>query len=361
MRICFVDYDITVTGGAEQVSVSLANELCKSHKIYIYSINAENDSIPYTLDKSVLCVWGPKGKKRLNEMIKASFSPFIKFVKREKIDIVLSMGNYPALIVSLTRFFNKAKYVFCDHGALINQWKQKDVTAIRFWDMLLADRVVVLTERTRDDYCRLFYCPKKKVRCIYNWNDVLPAAKDYDADSKKIISVGRFGKEKGYDMLPDIAEKIFRKHPEWEWDVYGDGETFLSVKEAIKERGIDDRVHLRGNQKNVKSLYQDYAFLILPSYREGMPLVLLEAKANRLPLLSFDILTGPREIIRDGIDGYLIPPYNVEKMAEKAVRLIEDKELRKRMSDNSQDNLDKFSKEEIEKKWMALFAELKKK
>ena len=82
--------------------------------------------------------------------------------------------------------------------------------------------------------------------------------------------------------------------------------------------------------------------------------MLLEAKANRLPIVSFDIMTGPREIVTDGVDGFLIPPYDLEQMASAIGRLIEDDGLRRSMSDRSQDNLNRFSKAAIVSQWREL-------
>lgn len=92
----------------------------------------------------------------------------------------------------------------------------------------------------------------------------------------------------------------------------------------------------------------------LPSYREGLPLVLLEAKANKLPLVSFDCIAGPNEIITDGENGLLIDCYDKEMMARKICDLIESDSLRKRFSDNWLLNVEKFQKEKILKVWLDL-------
>ncbi len=79
--------------------------------------------------------------------------------------------------------------------------------------------------------------------------------------------------------------------------------------------------------------------------------MLLEAQEARLPIVSFDCPTGPSEIIEDNENGFLVPTYNIEEMAEKILKLMEEKETRKRFSDNSQKNIENFSKRNIIKKW----------
>lgn len=358
--VCFVNFDMSVIGGAEKVTMSLANEFCNRYHVFIYSINGRNKEIPYTLDKRVKYYAELENKTRLREMIEGVFHNFNRFVKENNIDIVITMGNYPALIVSFTKFFNKAKYVFCDHGALMNQWHQKDITLIRFWDAVTSKRVVALTEQTKKDYIRKFHLSEKKVECIYNWigQEVLECREEYDAESKYILTVGRFGKEKGYDMLLKVAKKVLPKNPEWTWHLYGVGETFDEIKEQALECGLEKQLIFKGNVKDAYRLYHKYAFLVLPSYREGMPLVLLEAKAIGLPMVSFDIMTGPNEIIRDGEDGFLIEPYDCDKMAEKMEVLMKNMNLRRKQSQETCVGLGKFSQEQIMDKWENLIETL---
>ena len=93
---------------------------------------------------------------------------------------------------------------------------------------------------------------------------------------------------------------------------------------------------------------------VLPSYREGLPLALLEAKANKLPIVSFDIDTGPREIVKNGVNGFLVEKYNKKEMAIKINELLENKELRNDFSEKSYENIKEFEKETIIKQWREL-------
>lgn len=350
---------MTVTGGVEQVCASLANELCKENRVYVYSINHNNRAMPYKMDPRVKYQKGLQGETRLRHMIFKSFKPLIKFIKKNEIKIVMLMGNYPALITLPTKIFTKAKYIYCDHGALMNQWSQKDITLIRLFDAIFSDKVVTLTEQAKEDYHKKFLLPYNKLKCIYNWVDVqAEKASDYNVNSKRILSVGRFGREKGYELLVEVAEHVLKGHEEWSWDIYGEGEMFQEIKELIKSKGLERQIHLMGNVINMRERYKEYAFLVLTSYREGLPLVLLEAKANYLPLVSFDIQTGPNEIIRHQVDGVLIEPYKVEKMAESVEELMNSKELREKFSDASQENLNKFDKKNIVQEWRDLYQDL---
>lgn len=157
-----------------------------------------------------------------------------------------------------------------------------------------------------------------------------------------------------------VAKLVFNKHPDWQWHIYGDGKAFYKNKiiDLIKENGIEKHVILQGNHSYIYDLYQDYSFYVMTSRYEGLPMVLLEAKAKKLPIVSFDINSGPSDIVRDGIDGFLIKPFDCNAMADKICELIENPELRQKFSDNANNNLGKFNKNKIVKQWCELINSL---
>lgn len=359
-KLCFVNYDMTVTGGVEQVTTSLANAFCNDYEVYIFAIFGKGKEVPYDWDERIHyhaeLVWDCRIRTRM----KRCFAPFRNFIRDNQIDVVFLMENHPALTVSPARFFTRAKYVFCDHGALMNEWEKKDIRLFRFWAALISNRTVTLTEQNRQDYIRKFHVRPKKIQSIYNWiqPEIIKSREGYDSSSKKIITVGRFSEEKGYDMLVEVARRVLGVHPDWEWHLYGTGETFDEIRKKVVEYHLSEQVILEGNVKNVYQEFGKYAFLVLTSYREGLPLVLLEAKACGLPAVSFDVTTGPREIIEDGKDGYLIPPYDLDKMAQRIEGLMLDAEKRAAFSEQTQAGIHKFEKDEIYRQWQALIEEL---
>lgn len=189
---------------------------------------------------------------------------------------------------------------------------------------------------------------------IPNWFEKPTVDYKYDIESKHIVSVGRLSKEKGYDLLLETADIVYKSCPEWKWDIYGDGPMRRELEKKINERNLNHFLSLKGDVKNAADLLPGYAMLVLTSYREAMPLVILEAKSRKLPVISFDIRTGPAEMIRDGMDGYLIKPFQVEKMAEKITYLINNKEDRIKMSDKTNKNLEIFTKEKVMDSWKKL-------
>lgn len=178
----------------------------------------------------------------------------------------------------------------------------------------------------------------------------------YDTKSKTIISVGHIRRIKNFIAIPEIGKIVFAKHPDWCWKIFGaaEGEEYERIRFKVKEYNLEQNILFCGRSDQMDKEYQRAAMCVMTSLQEGLPMVLLEAKSNGLPLVSFDIQTGPAEIIRDGVNGYLIPPYEIETMAEKICDLIEDRELRRNFSIQSELDVDKFEKENIIEEWEKL-------
>ncbi len=353
-KICLVDFDMSVRGGVEQVTTVLSTALADYYEVHVISLCMKRD-LEYQLDERVrfTCLLGEE--KRLREMRREAVPKLASYFRDNQIDTAILQGNYAGFIASGTRFHTKAKLIFCDHGALMNQWDRKDIVVIRWLASKLCHKTVTLTEQSCLDYRRKFHLRTSRVSHIYNWLETdVPHSEHYDVHSKRVVSAGRFSPEKGFDQLIHAFAPVAEKHPDWQMDIFGDGEMMDEVKHLIAHYNLESSVNLMGMQEDLSDRYKDYAMYVLPSHREGLPLVLLEAKVNRLPIVSFDVLTGPREIIGDGIDGILVPPENTKALGEAMCRLIEDENLRQRMSERSQENLDKFSKKKILNQWREL-------
>ena len=358
-KIGLVNYDMSVRGGAQQVLCNMANALCADYEITVISLTQENGACAYELPERVHYEVMLPRKARIREVLTQTRESFCQCIEKHKLDLVFLLGVYAGGCGSLLGRKQKVPFVFCDHGALLNQWKQLPVRLMRMVGLKFTQKTVVLTKQSEEAYYQKFHCKKNRVITIYNWMDdrVKEAAAPYDSSSLSILTAGRFSQEKGLDLLLDTAAALKKKKDDFVWDVYGDGELMDEVRQRIKEEGLEKNVILKGLTNHMEKCYQNHAMYVLTSYREGLPLVLIEAKANALPLVSFDVISGPREIISHGEDGILIPPYDTEKMAEEIYELLEKPEKRLRLSENSQNNLELFSKETILSQWKALIQE----
>ena len=228
----------------------------------------------------------------------------------------------------------------------------------RFWMHSLIghlrklDKMVVLTEDAKVDWPEL-----KNVILI---PDPLPFRVETvsDLSAKRIISIGRYAYEKGNDLLLQAWAKVEKKCREWSLDIYGMGNQ-APYRQQMKELGVDEsRCHLYGSLLNVKEEYLRSSIFALPSRFEGFGLVIIEAMSCGLPVVTFNCENGPRNILTDGENGYLIPPFDVDAYAEKLIRLILDETLRREIGANARKSSQRYAIDDIANQWKQLFEEL---
>ncbi|WP_338433729.1 glycosyltransferase family 4 protein [Campylobacter vicugnae] len=179
---------------------------------------------------------------------------------------------------------------------------------------------------------------------------------------KVVVSVGRLSKEKGFLRLIDIWKLIqdSSEFKDWKLHIVGDGELKEKIENKIKDLNLTNSIILKPFTKDVESEYLSASIYAMTSHFEGLPMVLIEAQSYALPTISFDIATGPRDIIEDEKSGYLIKDNDLNEYATKLKTLMQDESLRAKMGAKSKEIVkSKFSKEVVMKQWMELFERLK--
>ncbi len=351
-KICFLGQNLLFMSGCSRVTVSVANNLCKDYDVYLLSFSEPPKEKNYLVDPAVKTFnFGLPNDIRARHTFKYAFK-LRRFLIQNNIDVLISSGSFSIPVLSLIAPFVKTKIVFWDHENIAG--RDKKSILFRYIGCKISSKVVVLTEQTLEDYKKILNVSENKLAQIYNFVEESEHDAKCDLDSKKIISVGRVSPEKGFDLALEASKLVFEKHPDWQWHIYGDGSDFERISQKSKEYGLENNFILKGSSTSIREKYKDYSICVLPSYREGFAVVLVEAKLNHLPLVSFDCISGPGEIIADGVDGYLIMCYNVTEMSEKICKLIENPELLKSFSSHSKDNIDEFSKEKIIPRWREL-------
>lgn len=228
---------------------------------------------------------------------------------------------------------------------------------IRTWQLRRSvqslDRFVVLTVQDKLQWEKA----NVKASHIPNLNP-LKNEETAQLENKRIISVGRLDEQKGYDMLIDTWAIVSQKHPDWILDIFGIGKLEAVLQDRIIELNLVDKVNLKGLTKDVVANYLESSAYVMSSRYEGLPMVLIEAMSCGLPIVSFDCEFGPREVISDGIDGFLVKPNDVQALADKICLLIEDERLRKKMGIRALEKSSQYATNAIMPKWISLFEEL---
>lgn len=365
-RVCLLKYvNSTQVDGGVRVAVNLANALSNKFEVYFIALITDGDDIVYKMDNRIHYKAINMKGKRMRQIFLPTAKSLRNYLKRNSIEVVFSIGASPNIFMLVSCMGKGIRKIYCEHVNIIKkEYNDRSQRLCQCLGALFSDYVITLTRRDKDEFENKFPVRKSKIRFVYNWieDEIITSDHDYDTDSKRIITVARFSPVKGLEELINIADKVLKKHPDWHWDIYGTGkpEYVEKIKNQIINFQLEDQLHLMGQVNNIYKCYKKYAFFVLTSKWEGLPMVLLEAKGNKLPLISFDCPTGPSEIIRDSIDGYLIPLGDLNQMGKKIEQLIEKKEIREIFSENSSGNLGHFSKSSIVKQWEDLILAGKK-
>ena len=177
-----------------------------------------------------------------------------------------------------------------------------------------------------------------------------------DLNKKWIAAMGRLIHVKGFDRLLAAFAKLVEKHPDWQLVIMGEGELRSDLEQLIERLGLKGRAQLAGFVGNPFGVLKHSEFFVMSSRSEGFPYALLEAMSCALPAIAMECTSGPREIIRDGVDGILVPDGDVEALAVAMDRLMSKATERERMAAHAPDVLERFGLEKTIEQWERLFA-----
>ncbi len=202
---------------------------------------------------------------------------------------------------------------------------------------------------------------KDKVHVIPNPVTLPAGAGGTDAlGGFKVVAIGRLGYEKGFDLLLRAFEKCVAEHPDWSLVILGEGPERGRLTELATKLGIEDRVRMPGLVREPAAILRDASMFVLSSRYEGFPNALLEAMACGVPPVSFDCPSGPIEIVRDGVDGILVPPEDVDALSAAMKRLMSDESERRRLALRAPEVLQRFGVEKVMKAWEAVIQRVRR-
>lgn len=353
LNICFLSGDMSRTGGTERVLSIIANELSKQKNkfnIHILSITNENNTSYFNLENEIK---NDRILKSKDVNFKKQYFQVVKgirhYIKENNIDILIDVEVIASLFSIPATRFTKTKLISWEHF----NFYEDNGSHLRIYARKLAARfsncIITLTEHDKQNYLNNLDI-KGKVEYIYNPIEEVDDV-ECNIKSKQIISVGRLTYQKGFDMLCDVAKVVLKDNKGWKWLILGDGEYKDKLRSKIKEYGLENKLILKGNVSNVEEYYKNSSLYVMTSRFEGLPMTLLEAKTYKLPIVSFNCLTGPSEIVKNNINGYLINPENVEAMSNKLNILMNDENKLKEFSNNAQIDIEKFKLKPIIERW----------
>nr|WP_234781962.1 glycosyltransferase family 4 protein [Sinorhizobium saheli] len=184
----------------------------------------------------------------------------------------------------------------------------------------------------------------------------LPAGWRKRRGKKILAAVGRLTHQKGFDLLIEAFARISARHPEWKLVIWGEGEARKSLEALRNAFGLEGKVEMPGVTERPGMWVETADVFVLSSRYEGWGIVLLEAMAAGLPVVSFACEWGPSDMVENGEDGILVPGNDVEALAEALSSVLGNAPLRKRLAASAAASAKKYAPERILSQWDAVAA-----
>lgn len=361
-------------GGIEKQTITLANELSRNYEVEIISIYSMNCEPAYAVSDRVKITYLMDTHPNRKEIADA--------IKSKNIFRIIKQGFIAVKILYLkTKLMKKAiKNLDCDFvlstrvefANLLSKSAPKGITTITqehlhndskkyiskckkaFRNL---DYLVVLCRGSLNNFTEWLKENKRiKIVRIPNILEYIPQT-DTRLQSNNLVSVGRLHPVKNFTGLIKVFEAVVKKLPDAKLTIVGGGEELESLTALVKELNLQDSITLTGmvSKEEVEAYMLNSDLYVMTSLTECFPMVLLEASSVGLPLISYDVPVGPKAIIKNDENGYLIPFENSEEMAEKIIEILKDGELKSRLAKCSKEYSYKYLPENILPLWQEIF------
>ena len=293
-------------------------------------------------------------KKRLHR------AKLTELLMQERPDIVVSLypsessfipdikdGSKKVLELHFNKFF-RLQYNRKGLLGLIDRWRtKKDEQIVRKFD-----KFVVLSQEDKGYWGKLpniEVVPNAAMRMTDKYSDVT---------AKRVIAVGRLDYQKSFDRLIQAWEIVQKtnKYAGWHLDIFGQGEWHDMLQQMVVERNLTKTLSINKSTNAIGDEYARSSMLVMSSHYEGFPMVMIEAMACGLPVVSFDFKCGPKDIISHGENGLIVKDGDIDGLAAAMMRLMDDEEYRNILSVNARKVTETYSEESVMEKWMELFS-----
>ena len=344
------------TGGAQRVVVSMAEWWAsKGHRVVIVTIDdikSDRYKLPDTVERVALDMMFPtKGSQTVTANLRRIKGLRRAFMQAQTNAIVSfeHTTNVLALLASRALHIPVAISERVDPREVPLKWP---------WEMLRrvmypkTNALVVQTDDVRAWAER--FVDRSAVVTIPNPAPVAPVARKRPgrATSRRtVVGLGRLTHQKGFDLLIRAFATVSSRNPDWSLVIYGDGEERPRLEVLIEELGLSSFVRLPGMTDDPIAALLSGDLFVMPSRFEGFPNVLLEAMACGLPVIASDCRSGPKEIIRNEVDGILVPAEDSMALAAAMHRLMNNKHEQAELGKRAQEVTERFGIDKIMSKW----------
>jgi glycosyltransferase involved in cell wall biosynthesis len=375
VKIRFLIANAYSVGGTIRTTFNTASALAERHEVEIVSVLRRRDETELELDPRVrlraltdmrpdrrgrAAEWAGRQPSRVFHRHDFRYKGFNVLSDVQLLRYLASVrggvlvGTRPGLNLAIARYGRRSVVrVGQDHMNLAGYKPELRASIARHYPRL--DLVTALTQGSADEYTDVLG-GRVRVETMPNGVTSLGMHRA-DPRAKLVVAAGRLGKRKGFDRLLTAWARVAHEFPEWRLAIFGHGPSKRKLGRLADELGVGDSVHLAGNSPRLPEEMAKASLFAMTSRREGFPMVLLEAMSVGLPVVAYDCPTGPRDIISDGVDGYIVADGDTEGLAASLAELMDAEDERRRLGAAALDKAAAFDISVIAARWGALFEE----
>lgn len=320
-KICFLIGNLNHSGGTERVTTLIANALAeKKYQVSILSL-ADGKQPFFELVPSIKTYSLYTKKISFKKNFFGAVWRIRKFVTQHQIDTLVVVDSISCVFTVPALFGLKVKHICWEHFNFNVNLGVGFRDLGRKWAAKYCDYVVTLTKRDGELWHKGLKNINAQIIPISNPTPYENTGHTPSLEFKIILAVGRLTYQKGFDILIDAWFEVCKSNKDWTLRIVGSGEDEQKLKDQAKKLNIFDRIDFIPATKDVEPYYKTSSFYCMSSRFEGLPMVLLEAQAFGLPIISFDCDTGPSDLIENQKQGFLIETFNIDKFSEQITQM----------------------------------------
>lgn len=356
MKLLFVGY-LHGFGGAEKMLINLANEMAKrNHKVYLISLVANFPKYP--IHENVIYQYIPENGKNKFSLIKNRYLKLKEYIQIINPDLIINFWFQSAYFCAIMGNNIAKKTIYSERGDPFDKEYNGLLGIVRKFSFRRIGGFVFQSQGAMK-------CFNEKVQnrsCIIH-NPVFVDFRHsyiYKSREKRIVSIGRLHPQKNHKLLIEAFASLPSDKDEYILEIYGEGELKDELQKTINRLNLNHRIFLRGTFKDIHQKIVNASLFVLSSDYEGLPNALLEAMALGLPCISTDCNPGgAREIIKNNVNGIIVPKQNRYELSNAINLLLNDKNLAEKFSVEARNSVESYSPTKIYDEWEAFFGDLK--
>ncbi|MEU5399080.1 glycosyltransferase family 4 protein [Streptomyces sp. NPDC005963] len=378
MKISLLIHTIYGIGGTIRTTLNLAEELASRHEVEIVSVFRHRDIPLFDIDPRITVVplvdtrttfpdnekehpdhqkpaeFFPRHEARYKEYSQLTDDRVRAHYTGSDADVVI--GTRPGLVAYAAQFAPVAAVVIGQEHMTYHHHKEALREEMRTF-LTETDAFVTVSEGDAEVWRERMPLPDTRILSIPNSvpePDVPPS----DTTGNIIVAAGRLSREKQYEVLLKAFAKVVALRPDWTLRIYGWGPEREKLRQRVQKLRLYNSVQLMGPRSPIEPEWVKGAIAVSTSRHESFGMTLVEAMRGGLPVVSTDCDYGPREIIKDGVDGLLVPVGDAGAVSDALLRLIDDEQLRRTMGAKARENARRYDPAAVAKRYADLFAEL---